>query len=174
MLCRRSLPNRRMSQDQVLNLKLASLSPFDKPSTQLMGQSKISIGLSFLLLLKSRHITTETQSMEMPMIRRNRDFSRPNFNQSNPKCATRCASCLKTNLAHALRVMAPALFGLTFASVAHAQGTMNSPALRRSWERSREYFPKRTCPSTLKPISTDRAPSQPTTARDLGLSNAGR
>jgi hypothetical protein len=63
--------------------------------------------------------------MEMPMIRRNRDVSRPNFNQSNPKCANRCASYLKTNLAHALRVMAPALFALTFASVAHAQGTMD-------------------------------------------------
>jgi hypothetical protein len=63
--------------------------------------------------------------MEMPMIRRNRDVSRPNFNQSNPKCANRRASYLKTNLAHALRVMAPALFALTFASVAHAQGTMD-------------------------------------------------
>jgi hypothetical protein len=90
-----------------------------------MGQSKMSIGLRFLLLLKSRHITTETQSMEMPMIRRNRDVSRPNFNQSNPRCANRCASYLKTNLAHAFRVMAPALFALTFASVAHAQGTMD-------------------------------------------------
>ena len=59
------------------------------------------------------------------MIRRNRDVSRPNFNQSNPKCANRRASSLKTNLAHALRVMAPALFALTFASVAHAQGTMD-------------------------------------------------
>jgi hypothetical protein len=63
--------------------------------------------------------------MEMPMIRRNRDVSRPNFNQPNPKCANRRASYLKTNLAHALRVMAPALFALTFASVAHAQGTMD-------------------------------------------------
>ena len=59
------------------------------------------------------------------MIRRNRDVSRPNFNQSNPKCANRRASYLKTNLAHALRVMAPVLFALTFASVAHAQGTMD-------------------------------------------------
>ena len=59
------------------------------------------------------------------MIRRNRDVSRPNFNQTNPKCANRRASYLKTNLAHALRVMAPVLFALTFASVAHAQGTMD-------------------------------------------------
>ena len=59
------------------------------------------------------------------MIRRNRDVSRPNFNQTNSKCANRCASHLKTNLGHALRVMAPALFALTFASVAHAQGTMD-------------------------------------------------
>ena len=59
------------------------------------------------------------------MIRRNRDVSRPNFNQSNPKCANRRASYLKMNLAHALRAMAPALVALTFASVAHAQGTMD-------------------------------------------------
>ena len=59
------------------------------------------------------------------MIRRNSDVSRSNFKQSNPKCANRRASYLKTNLAHALRVMAPALFALTFASVAHAQGTMD-------------------------------------------------
>jgi hypothetical protein len=63
--------------------------------------------------------------MEMPMIRRNRDVSRPNFNQTNPKCANRRASYLKTNLARAFRATAPALFALTFASVAHAQGTMD-------------------------------------------------
>jgi hypothetical protein len=63
--------------------------------------------------------------MEMPMIRRNRDVNRPNFNQSNPKSANRRASYLKMKLAHAFRVMAPALFALTFASVAHAQGTMD-------------------------------------------------
>jgi hypothetical protein len=63
--------------------------------------------------------------METPMIRRNRDVNRPNFNQSNPKCANRRASYLKTNLGHAFRAMAPALFALTFASVAHAQGTMD-------------------------------------------------
>ena len=59
------------------------------------------------------------------MIRRNRDVSRPNFNQSNLKRANWCASHLKTKVAHALRVMAPALFALTFAGVAHAQGTMD-------------------------------------------------
>ena len=59
------------------------------------------------------------------MIRRNLDVSRPPFNQSNPKCANRRASYLKTKLAHALRVLAPTLFALTFAGVAHAQGTMD-------------------------------------------------
>ncbi len=59
------------------------------------------------------------------MIRRNRDVSRPNFNQTNPKCANRRASYLKTNLARAFRATAPAVFALTFASVAHAQGTMD-------------------------------------------------
>ena len=59
------------------------------------------------------------------MIRRNRDVSRPNFNQTNSKCANRGTSNHKTNLAHALRAMAPGLFALTFASVAHAQGTMD-------------------------------------------------
>ena len=59
------------------------------------------------------------------MIRRNRDVSRPNFNQTNPKCANRRASYLKTNLARAFRATAPALFALTFASVAHAQGKMD-------------------------------------------------
>lgn len=54
------------------------------------------------------------------MIRRNRDVNRPNFNQSNPECANRRASYLKTNLAHAFRAMAPALFALTFASVAES------------------------------------------------------
>jgi hypothetical protein len=59
------------------------------------------------------------------MIRRNSDVSRPNFNQNNSKFANRRASYLKTKLAHALRVMAPALVALTFASAARAQGTMD-------------------------------------------------
>jgi hypothetical protein len=63
--------------------------------------------------------------MEMPMIRKNSNVSRPNFNQNNSKFANRRASYLKTKLAHALRVMAPALVALTFASAAHAQGTMD-------------------------------------------------
>jgi hypothetical protein len=63
--------------------------------------------------------------MEMPMIRKNSDVSRPNFNQNNSKFANRRASYLKTKLAHAFRVMAPALVALTFASAAHAQGTMD-------------------------------------------------
>jgi hypothetical protein len=61
----------------------------------------------------------------MPMIRRNSDVSRPNFNQNNSKFANRRASYLKTKLAHALRVMALVLVALTFASAAHAQGTMD-------------------------------------------------
>ncbi len=59
------------------------------------------------------------------MIRRNRNVSRPHFNQTNPECANWRPSHLKTKLAHALRAMAPALVALTFASVAHAQGTMD-------------------------------------------------
>ena len=59
------------------------------------------------------------------MIRRNRDVSRPNVNQTSSQFATRRTNNLKNRLAHAFRVMAPALFALTFASVAHAQGTMD-------------------------------------------------
>ena len=59
------------------------------------------------------------------MIRRNRDVSRPNVNQTPSQCATGRTPNLKNKLAHAVRVMAPTLFALTFASVAHAQGTMD-------------------------------------------------
>jgi len=59
------------------------------------------------------------------MIRRNRDVSRPNVNQTNSQFATARTPNLKNKLAHAVRVMAPTLFALTFASVAHAQGTMD-------------------------------------------------
>ncbi len=54
------------------------------------------------------------------MIRQSSVPSRPN------RLANRKASLFsKQSLAHAFRVMAPALFALTFASVAHAQGTMD-------------------------------------------------
>ena len=59
------------------------------------------------------------------MIRRNRDVSRPNVNQTPSQFATRRIPNLKNKLAHAARVMAPTLVALTFASVAHAQGTMD-------------------------------------------------
>ncbi len=59
------------------------------------------------------------------MIRRNRDVSRPNVNQTSSQFATRRTPNLKNKLAHAARVMAPTLVALTFASVAHAQGTMD-------------------------------------------------
>jgi hypothetical protein len=61
----------------------------------------------------------------MPMIRRNRDVSRPNVNQTPSQFANGRTPNLKNRLAHAARVMAPALVALTFASVAHAQGTMD-------------------------------------------------
>src|ERR1700753_259216 len=54
------------------------------------------------------------------MIRQSTALRRPN------RLANRKASPFsKQSLAHAFRVMAPALFALTFASVAHAQGTMD-------------------------------------------------
>ena len=54
------------------------------------------------------------------MIRQSSAPSRPN------RLANRKASPFsKQSLARAFRVMAPALFALTFASVAHAQGTMD-------------------------------------------------
>ena len=54
------------------------------------------------------------------MIRQSTALSRPN------RLANRKASPFsKQSVAHAFRVMAPALFALSFASVAHAQGTMD-------------------------------------------------
>jgi len=54
------------------------------------------------------------------MIRQSSSASRPN------RLANRKASPLsKQSLAHAFRVMAPTLVALTFASAAHAQGTMD-------------------------------------------------
>ena len=54
------------------------------------------------------------------MIRQSTALSRPN------RLANRKASPFsKQSLARAFRVMAPALFALTFASVAHAQGTID-------------------------------------------------
>ena len=59
------------------------------------------------------------------MICRNRNVSRPHFNQTNGKFAEERTSHFKSKLAHAARVMAPTLVALTFASAAHAQGTMD-------------------------------------------------
>ena len=59
------------------------------------------------------------------MIRRNRDVCRPNVNQTSSQFATGRTPNIKNKLAHAARMMAPTLFALTFASVAHAQGTMD-------------------------------------------------
>ena len=54
------------------------------------------------------------------MIRQSTALTRPN------RLANRKASPFSMqSLAHAFRVMAPALFALTFASIAHAQGTMD-------------------------------------------------
>ena len=54
------------------------------------------------------------------MIRQSSSASRPN------RLANRKASPLsKQSIAHAFRVMAPTLVALTFASAAHAQGTMD-------------------------------------------------
>ena len=43
----------------------------------------------------------------------------------SPPASRRVSPFSKTAIAHALRVLAPTLFALTFASVAHAQGTMD-------------------------------------------------
>ncbi len=58
------------------------------------------------------------------MIDRSHEVSRPNplSTQSSPRLA-KCK--VMQSLAHAARVMAPTLVALTFASVAHAQGTMD-------------------------------------------------
>ncbi len=58
------------------------------------------------------------------MIDRTHVVSRPNpqSTQSTPRLAKRKVT---QSLAHAARVMAPTLVALTFASVAHAQGTMD-------------------------------------------------
>ncbi len=59
------------------------------------------------------------------MIRRNLDVSRLNVNQSKIKFANWRTPYLKKTVANALRATAPLLFALTFASAAHAQGTMD-------------------------------------------------
>ncbi len=58
------------------------------------------------------------------MIDRSHAVSRPNPHStpSSPRLAKRKVT---QSLAHAARVMAPTLVALTFASVAHAQGTMD-------------------------------------------------
>ncbi len=59
------------------------------------------------------------------MIHRNRDVSRPTVNQTSSQFAAGRTPNIKSKLAHAFRVMAPTLVALTFASAAHAQGTMD-------------------------------------------------
>ena len=58
------------------------------------------------------------------MIRRSRQVSSPHL---NPTALSSCPAKCKAiqTLAHAARVMAPALLALTLAGVAHAQGTMD-------------------------------------------------
>lgn len=58
------------------------------------------------------------------MIRRSRQVSSPNPNPTKPSPYLAKRKATQT-LAHAARVMAPALVALAFASVAHAQGTMD-------------------------------------------------
>jgi hypothetical protein len=49
-----------------------------------------------------------------------------NFNRlSSPPASRRVSRFSKSAISHALRVMAPTLFALTFAGVAHAQGTIS-------------------------------------------------
>ncbi len=64
---------------------------------------------------------TETLSM----IRRIRDARRSNVNLKFSKFTNWRTRHLKNKLVHAARVMAPTLLALTFASAAHAQGTMD-------------------------------------------------
>jgi hypothetical protein len=60
----------------------------------------------------------------MPMIRRSRQVSSPHPTPTQPSSRLAKRKAIQT-LAHAARVMAPALVALSFASVAHAQGTMD-------------------------------------------------
>lgn len=53
-----------------------------------------------------------------------RSAKRPNRSPILP-AMRRISTLSRSRIAHALRVMAPTLFALTFASVAHAQGTMD-------------------------------------------------
>ena len=58
------------------------------------------------------------------MIRRSRQVSSPHPTPTQPSSRLAKRKAIQT-LAHAARVMAPALVAITFASVAHAQGTMD-------------------------------------------------
>ena len=53
-----------------------------------------------------------------------RSAKRPNRSPILP-AMRRISTLSRSRIAHALRVMAPTLFALTFASVTHAQGTMD-------------------------------------------------
>jgi hypothetical protein len=61
----------------------------------------------------------------MPMPSISRILNRQNTLQPKSKLAHGRVLPSKQTLAHALRVLAPTLFALTFAGVAHAQGTMD-------------------------------------------------
>jgi hypothetical protein len=61
----------------------------------------------------------------MPMPSLSRILNRQNTLQPKSKLADRRVVPNKQTFAHAFRVLAPTLFALTFAGVAHAQGTMD-------------------------------------------------
>ena len=60
----------------------------------------------------------------MPIIHRSREVSRPNLISTLPNTRHAKRKVAQT-VAQAFRAMAPTLVALTFASVAHAQGTMD-------------------------------------------------
>jgi len=70
------------------------------------------------------HIATIAQSMEMPMNLKSVVLSRNLTNPETPQYR-RDRRSLVTWMAHVLRIAAPTLFALAFASAAHAQGTMD-------------------------------------------------
>src|ERR1035441_8192661 len=84
----------------------------------------MSIGRGFISVIGSGHITTAHSRWRMPMIRRSRQVSSPHPTPTQPSSRLAKRKAIQT-LAHAARVMAPALVALTFAGVAHAQGTMD-------------------------------------------------
>ena len=59
------------------------------------------------------------------MFSRSRVVTRRNSKQPNPSLVNSKGQHFKQQLIHAARAMTPTLFALTFAGVAHAQGTMD-------------------------------------------------